>query len=608
MLSERITELFHLLQCSNSDIARFADCSPSNISRLKSGAREPDPGSLAITRLVRGIYRYADYENMLDVLSGLCGTEDTCEDVMLPAVINWLYGTRDYTLPQPVTPKSKQENISRQQSFSNRLDKVMALLDYANSRLAADLNVDPSLISRYRTGIYHPNRNIEIKKHLTELILSRAEKTGQLGDLAAVCSMAPEELEPETFAEWLYEPGEKRKSEIAESIFYSIDSFDPGKSIPALVPALPEIQIADRYWGTIGLRNAAIRFLSDAAEKGGELLLYSDEQMDWMSGDPEFFNLWASLMTACLQKGVHIRIIHNVNRDGQEMVSAIRGWLPLYISGNIEPYLFRKMENPRFHHSIFLWSGKEGILGFSPVGMEEHRWYDYITDKPRLDSLLAGFNAMLENSSPFLKTYPAGVADGFWECYHTHSGKANAILSGLSIATMPETLLENMLSRLDINNQKREAVVNFYHSSIKHLHKILENGSLREFLCLPDPDDVIRNRVKVNFEAETNGLFLTYTPEDYVTHISAIKDFVLKEKNYHLTLLPHPPFQDLQVFTVKDGVAVLRNQKPYTAFVFSNPTLLRSVDDYCDMLDKQYGSDRSTIIRGLSQIKRDCTV
>ena len=316
MLSERLTELFLLLQCSNSDIARFADCSPSNISRLKSGTREPDPGSRAIARLAWGIYRYADYENMLDVLTGLCGTEDTRADVLVPSIINWLYETREYKLPQPVTPKSKQEKINRQQSFSDRLDKIMTMLDYSNSRLAADLNVDSSLISRYRTGIYHPNRNLVIRRHLTELLLSRAEKTGHLEDLAAVCSMAPEELDPETFEEWLYEPGENRKSEIAESIFYSIDSFDPGASVPLNMLEIPEIQIADRYWGTVGIRNAVIRFLSDAAAESGDLLLYSDEPMGWMSRDSEFFQLWAYLMTACLQKGVHIKIIHNVDRHG----------------------------------------------------------------------------------------------------------------------------------------------------------------------------------------------------------------------------------------------------------------------------------------------------
>ena len=217
MLSERITELFGLLQCTNSDIARFANCSPSNISRLKSGGREPAPDSRTIMRLVRAIYRYADYENMVRLLCGLCGTEDTREVILLPALISWLYGSHEYEIPKPVTPKSKQEQLDQLQYFSGRLNQVMTLLGYSNSRLAADLNVDASLISRYRSGIYHPNRNIEIRNHLTELILARAVKTGHPEDLAALCGAASEELDRETLSDWLYGPEKVRKSEIAVS-------------------------------------------------------------------------------------------------------------------------------------------------------------------------------------------------------------------------------------------------------------------------------------------------------------------------------------------------------------------------------------------------------
>ena len=194
MLAERITELFGLLQCTNTDIARFAGCTPSNISRLKSGSREPDPESRTMLRLVRGIYRYADYENMLDLLCSLCGTADPRAENLVPAVITWLYSDKDYELPEPVLPKTKQEQISRMQCFSERLDKVMTVLDYSNSRLAADLNVDISLISRYRSGIYHPNRNVEIRNRLADLILVRAERTGRMEDLAALCDVESAEL------------------------------------------------------------------------------------------------------------------------------------------------------------------------------------------------------------------------------------------------------------------------------------------------------------------------------------------------------------------------------------------------------------------------------
>ena len=57
----------------------------------------------------------------------------------------------------------------------------------------------------------------------------------------------------------------------------------------------------------------------------------------------------------------------------------------------------------------------------------------------------------------------------------------------------------------------------------------------------------------VNFEAETNGLCLTYTPEEYAAHLAAVQALVRNEKNYHLTLLPNAPFQDLQIFTMKNA-------------------------------------------------------
>ena len=601
MLSERITELFGLLQCTNSDIARFADCTPSNISRLKSGSREPYPESRTMLRLVRGIYRYADYENMLDLLCSLCGTSDPRAENLVPAVITWLYSDKDYELPEPVMPKTKQEQINRMQCFSERLDKVMTALDYSNSRLAADLNVDISLISRYRSGIYHPNRNVEIRNRLADLILFRAERTGRMDDLAVLCDVEPAELVRETISDWLYGPDENRKSEIAETIFHSIDSFKPGQGFSSNIPNLPSVQEAERYWGTEGLRNAVVRFLTDTAREGGELLLYSDESMDWMSSDPDFFALWASLMAACLEEDVRIRIIHNVDRGGPEMISAIRGWFPLYISGKIEPYISSKESRSRFYHTIFLRSGKAGILGFFPAGMGESRWYDYITDKVQLEALYSGFHNMFENASPFLKTYPAYLADAFWSRYHAHSGKADAILKGLSVAAMPEGLLDKMLTRAGICGQTKEAALNFYQSSRDNLQQILVNGELHELICLPAEEDVAAGRVNVNFEAETNGLCLTYTPEEYAAHLTVMRDMVRNERNYHLTLLPNAPFQDLQVFTMKNAAAVVRCREPYTAFVFYNPLLLQSVDYYCDMLANQYASDRMTVIQMLEK-------
>lgn len=65
---------------------------------------------------------------------------------------------------------------------------------------------------------------------------------------------------------------------------------------------LPASDIQEIYYGTDGLRSAVLRLLRNAAEhQVQQTYLYSDESMDWLSGDPKFFRIWGSLMHLCIQ-------------------------------------------------------------------------------------------------------------------------------------------------------------------------------------------------------------------------------------------------------------------------------------------------------------------
>ena len=550
MLSDRITTLFHILQCTNTDIARFAGCSPSNISRLKSGTRELGPESRSVQRLAEGVYRYADYENMLSVLGELCGTDETCFESMLPAILSWLYAESDFTTPHFVTPKSKIARENRRRNFGERLDRVMNLLDLSNSQVASALNVDVSLVSRYRSGIYHPNRNERIKERLSERLLLYAEKTGLTEELARLCGADPARLNAEIIADWLYVTEKERASEMAETFFQSIDTFSPGQN---------------------------------QSPTGSVIRTF--------------------LMKECVKNNVRIRIIHNVDRIGTEMIFAIKGWFPLYASGMIEPYIFHTVKNPRFCHTVFIRPGREAILGAFPAGVGEKRWYDYITDKSRLEAMEGSFHAMLSDCSPFLKTYSAEKSDDFWKvCMKYRSKKWISILSGLSIGTMPAGLLERMLDRQGITGSLREHIMNTYKERRYQLRHTLDSGAIAEIICLPDLESVLHGDVVVNFGAEMIEQTLFYTYEDYLDHTEAVRKLVNTEKNYHLTLLPEAPFRDLQVFILKDAVAVLKCREPYTAFVFFNEQLSQSVQDYLDSLIKQYTTDRFTVNQVLKEM------
>lgn len=604
MLSDRLTELFSLLQCSNTDIARYAGCSPSNISRMRSGARDPKHGGAAVRRLAEGVCRYADHENMLDPLCDLCQAQDSRPDVLLPAVLAWLYASEDYHPSRSqTTPRSKLTRKLRRQSFGDRLDHVMTLLELPNVQLASAMKVDASLVSRYRSGIYSPYGNERMAESLGRALFNQAEKQGRLGLLAELCGVAPQEFAPEELLTWLFSLDTGEPASLAERLLRSIDAFTPGQGVPAVLPEIPSVELRDRYWGNGGLQSAVIRFLSDAAREGGELLLYSDEPMDWMSGGRQFFALWAALMVQCVRAGVHIRIIHNIDRSDVEMASAINGWLPLYISGMIEPFVLRRPRNTRFCHTVFLRPGGGCILGFFPAEAGENRWYDYITDRQRLAAAESDFQLMLSHAAPLLKVYTAGDGDVFRQLYRDAPEKREHLLQGFSVATMPEGLLERMLERSGAEPKEREKLLALRRERRQGLLQSLARGGVEEMVCPPDRESVAAGAVCVNLSAELLDRQIFYTPEEYAAHLDAVKELVTQERNYHLTLLPALPFRDIQIISLGDRVAVLRCRAPHTAFLCTDRRLTEAFAGYFSSLRARCAADRFATAQALDELR-----
>ena len=601
MLSDRIETLFTLLQCNNTDIARYAGCSSGNISKLKSGNRVPKPTSRTIAAFAEGVYRYADYEALLSVLCELCGAAESSREALIPALIAWLFETKDVTPPHAVTPRSKRAQMLRRQSFGEKLDRAMTVLELSNTQLAALLNIDVSLVSRYRSGIYSPHGNQRLSEKLSEVLLSRAEKYDRTSALAELCAVPAEGLDGAVFAEWLYGDPKDDSGALAQKLLRSLDSYRHGHGLPSEPPETPILEAAACYWGKDGLRESVIRFLTDAAREGGELLLYSDEPMDWMSGDREYFALWASLMAECIRNGVTIKIIHNVDRDGNEMVDAIRGWLPLYISGRIEPYVFRRERKPRFCHTLFLRPGGACIRGFSPADSGNERWYDYITDARHLDALRHEFENMLASASPFLKIFTAPMSREFSDFRMEKSGPRNYLLTALPVVTMPEGLLERMLSRAAIGEEQRRSILSFYRDARSKFFEVLSQHSVNMILCAPVEDMALPGRV--NFALDLIELSVDYTPQEYAEHVAAVTELAEHERNFHLILLSDAPFRDIQIVTLGDAAAVLRCREPHTAFLCLNPVLTDSVSDYLSALIEQFSAERQPTIEALRNMQ-----
>lgn len=405
---ERLGELMDRLGVTAAQLAPYAGFDRTNISRLRSGARMlAGPESPTAQKLARGICLYVRENGKLTEFFSLTGTGSTeTSPDMEKALLFWLTGKED-------DPLSEDEPAGGSSTFADRLNAVMNLTKTTGNRLSRLLNLDASLVSRYRSGTRTPKKNPETAALLSDILWNRVMQTNRLTQLSEIMQLPAEMIDDKMFLRWLCDFDVQRSGSIsaAEKL---LEAFNASPGIYDLpMPPIPERKsgssspepegsAADQerdYFGAAGLREAVVRFLDGAVTgKAKELWLYSDQNMSWMTGDPDFLRRWGALMARCVRQGIHIRIIHNIDRNLDEMADAIRSWAPLYLSGMIESYYCRKERDRRFSHTIFLCPGFSCIFACHVSGMEQEGIYRYAVDRNLLDVWQGAYQKLLEQS------------------------------------------------------------------------------------------------------------------------------------------------------------------------------------------------------------------
>ncbi|MBQ4465429.1 MAG: hypothetical protein II916_05655 [Oscillospiraceae bacterium] len=386
MLHEKIDLLMNALNVGSSDLARLTQHSPSSFSRLRSGSREPKPDSPTIRRFAEGVTMYAKQTHQTDKLCLLVHTKS--EKTLILSVIKWLYSDQMplyYT--QPTDPAGQ---------FSERLDQLMRLAGMNNHTLSEASEMEYSYISRLHRGERFPKSGSESVRRICDALFTRIIADGKRAELSKLTGLDEEPMTASILRDWLCGLTDKIDLVTIRRLIGSISNVTEN-AMPAALPDLPEVCIQDSYHGNAGLQEAVVRFLTEIPENG-EMLLYSDHPMSWMTG--EFQPQWAALMLRCLRRGVRIRIIHNIDRDITEMLDAITSWMPLYLTGAIMPFYSLKPRGEQFCHTLFLCPETAAISGFSPC--ESECSFSYVTDKTRLQQMESEFAVLLGGCKPLL--------------------------------------------------------------------------------------------------------------------------------------------------------------------------------------------------------------
>ena len=590
--ADKLNKIINELGADTKSIASFAGFDRSQLSRLRSGKLISRPQSSTTAKLVNGLYLYADSGNGLDGLCLFLGIPSgrSAEEIQ-EGILAWLYdGIEEVqALPKPGAKPVGRPRKDRTglRFFGERLNAAMNLAELSHVCLGRMLHLDQSLISRYRSGVRTPEDNPENADRLCEVLLDRIEHIGHMRRLSELMQQPADEIDMMSFSSWLFhrEDSPDQAIRTAESLLADFDAFSGGigAMLPSVRDAAPEeIRNSDTavYYGTAGLREAVLRFLGNAAAgNASELLLYSDENQDWLTADPSFLMKWAALMSACVKNGTHIKIIHNIDRDLAEMNQAITSWLPLYISGMVTSFYSRKQRDRRFSHTLFLWPGHACISSFQAMGVKDGI-YRYDTGARELELCKAGYSMLMESASPLL----SGVTS---RCYEWNSD-ATIIQNTLSIATMPETLVA------ELGQPQLSAVWEEAHAA---LLKGLAGHAVNE--CIPLAADELIFAGQVAVESIPGMKPLYYTPQQYSMHIKNIVKLSADYPSYRFFPLREAPFPNIRLLISETMAQISHAAIPAFSFRLTHPLMCKAFQGYAESLMEQYSVDRNTLRRRL---------
>jgi len=568
--SELLNKYCGILDCLNSELAKESGIDASAISRYRNGSRLPEEDSDAIEKLSNGLLALAKRRKHDDF------PQDIAEK-----------------LREALAVKKKTEEI-RNRHFIACINQVMDGLNIKNSDIAKAVVVDASYISRLRTGQRKPADlhvfALKFSKYLLENHF--AEK-----DLAFYRELLKKEQNEITrkdfivvFSEWLL--NEKLKIDRPFDRFMAkLDTFDLQEYIRAirfhdikLVTSPLTIPTAKKYYGLAQMRTATVDFLKAIvlSRHKGELILHSDINVEILAEDVSFSKKWMFGLAMVIKKGMHINMIHCLDRSFNELMLGLENWIPLYMTGQVTPYYFKEKTNQVYCHTTF--TGEAAALsGECVLGKEEKGLYYLTKKKDEITYYREKAGQLLAKAQPLMKIFRKEneqeyfaycQSEGFQDCDWKH------FLTSPSLYTMPEELFDSLMTRAGITEAEKQIMTGRYRKLKAFSSAHLIRHKIYEIINVVSEEEFRENPVKVHLSGIFLEADLKYTYDEYRRHLAEMERYRKEYQNYSYLAVEEAGYKNIQILIcMGKSVIVSKNNAPIINFVIKHPKLREAFED-----------------------------
>ncbi|MBP1760594.1 MAG: Transcriptional regulator [Firmicutes bacterium] len=498
--------------------------------------------------------------------------------------------------------------------FHEKLDFLMNITRTSNISLAQSTFLDASHISRLRRGERKLVKDAAYIKTMATCFARQCNEDYQKKALLEAMKQPAALLQdPDTVAEiiyhWLLDSGDKEMDAISGFLDGMAKiQFKKSACEERLLFSEPDVMRADvsLFYGNQGKRDAVLAFLTMVLESRQKvtLLLYSDESIDWLTEDLSFLASWANLMSSIVMQGHRIKMIHTINRNLDEMLEGLAKWMPLYMTGAIEPYYYPRKRDGVFQRTLFIAPGIAAVTSTSIENIKNKAVNLLLKDARAVDALAEEYNCYLNLCKPLMRIFtPHERLEYLATINEFEKESSDAIIKSgyLSVATMPETVARAMISRTD-EPVKKEIMEYFDHRKANFENHLMHDRFF-EVVQLPAMEDIKAGKVEVGFAGlqETPKIF--YRPDEFRLHLENIIQLLHRYDNYQFAINKENRNSEYRLYVKEDlGAIVIKTVPPLTVFAINEGNLNAAFWDYLSILYNEKRSEKNKVINELQKI------
>ena len=569
MFCHKLSEYIDILGCSGKEFAEQSGISEATVSRYKSGARTPKVNSEDMKKLCRGICSIADQKGI---------------DMSYKTVLQELNSLA------AITPFDYD-------SLQTKFNMLCSVFSVNLADMSKSLKYDSSYISRIKNGKRRPADPQKFAFDVAEYFSGRCDADSDKKIIAKIMNIKPGHIKTRDayiseITNWLTDNKLTKKPENPVKKFLdALDTFNLNEYIKAIrfdkikVPSLPfQIPTSKNYYGIDEMKNGELDFLKATAlsKSKHSVFMHSDMQMDDMAADMDFSKKYMFGLAVMLKKGLHLNVVHNLNRPFNELMLGFECWIPLYMTGQISPYYLKGTHNQIFCHFLNV-SGAAALSGECISGSHTKGKYYLTKNKDELAYYQERAVCILKKAHPLMDIYredkSAELSAFLLANSHTGGNRRN-ILSTLSIYTATDEFLGNFLDNRNVSNDEKQKILDYAATRREQILEILKNNSVSDEIPYLSEDTFKEHPHALSLSLMFCDKNFEYTYEEYIEHCRLTEEFARLNKNYSVVQTEENAFVNIQI-TIHENeyVMISKNKAPTIHFVLRHPILREAIEN-----------------------------